>query len=171
MQLQWKKQQASDAENKIVNDKPTNDSLQTTNEGRVNNMGNENSETAKKEEGERSVNYKETISPEHNALCVEENLKRPVEKSITTSEDNPSTNEKSIKKSKKIGPTIPENLISQSVAGSGCLSFSFKKPKHDKTKNKLKDDNYSEDPNYQVWLPPEDQSGDGKTKLNEKYGY
>merc|ERR1711972_792695 len=155
--------QANDAENKIVNDNPTNDSLQTINEGRVNNMGQENSETAKKGKEERSVNYEKTISPEHNVPCVEEHLKRPVEKSLTTSEDNPSTNEKSIKKSKKIGPTIPENLISQSVAGSGCLSFSFKKPKHDKTKNKLEGDNYSEDPNYQVWLPPENQSGDGKT--------
>lgn len=28
------------------------------------------------------------------------------------------------------------------------------------------------DPEYdQVWLPPQDQTGDGKTKLNEKFGY
>lgn len=24
---------------------------------------------------------------------------------------------------------------------------------------------------YNMWVPPDDQSGDGRTKLNEKYGY
>ncbi|NXU59226.1 NADAP protein, partial [Turnix velox] len=28
-----------------------------------------------------------------------------------------------------------------------------------------------DDPDYCVWIPPEGQSGDGKTHLNEKYGY
>ncbi|KFV44646.1 Kanadaptin, partial [Gavia stellata] len=28
-----------------------------------------------------------------------------------------------------------------------------------------------DDPDYCVWIPPADQSGDGKTHLNEKYGY
>ncbi|XP_064621223.1 kanadaptin-like [Lineus longissimus] len=27
------------------------------------------------------------------------------------------------------------------------------------------------DPDYAVWMPPKDQSGDGKTSLNDKYGY
>lgn len=25
--------------------------------------------------------------------------------------------------------------------------------------------------NYSTWIPPQDQAGDGKTSLNEKYGY
>ena len=25
--------------------------------------------------------------------------------------------------------------------------------------------------NYATWLPPQDQTGDGRTKLNEKFGY
>ncbi|XP_062378622.1 kanadaptin [Sardina pilchardus] len=28
-----------------------------------------------------------------------------------------------------------------------------------------------DDPDYSVWVPPKDQSGDGRTHLNEKYGY
>ncbi|XP_015712997.1 kanadaptin isoform X1 [Coturnix japonica] len=29
----------------------------------------------------------------------------------------------------------------------------------------------ADDPDYCIWIPPADQSGDGKTHLNEKYGY
>lgn len=29
----------------------------------------------------------------------------------------------------------------------------------------------ADDPNYAVWLPPVNQSGDGKTALNDKFGY
>lgn len=28
-----------------------------------------------------------------------------------------------------------------------------------------------DDSKYAMWTPPEDQSGDGKTSLNRKYGY
>lgn len=28
-----------------------------------------------------------------------------------------------------------------------------------------------DDPDYCVWVPPEGQSGDGRTHLNDKYGY
>ncbi|XP_077990071.1 kanadaptin-like [Glandiceps talaboti] len=50
----------------------------------------------------------------------------------------------------------------------------------DKTKGKQKDkipakkkvvEQYDEDDTYSAWMPPEGQTGDGKTHLNEKYGY
>ncbi|KAH3699321.1 hypothetical protein DPMN_074277 [Dreissena polymorpha] len=41
-----------------------------------------------------------------------------------------------------------------------------------KSKRPKSDTGYSEDdPDYAVWLPPQNQSGDGKTHLNEKLGY
>lgn len=42
-----------------------------------------------------------------------------------------------------------------------------KSGKKSKTETGYKDN----DPDYAVWLPPENQSGDGKTHLNEKLGY
>ena len=58
------------------------------------------------------------------------------------------------------GKNIPKDtLVSQPVA---------KKQKRHTAPTQWEDAN---DPDYASWIPPEDQSGDGKTKLNEKYGY
>lgn len=40
-----------------------------------------------------------------------------------------------------------------------------------KTEGKITGDYNSTDPDYAVWIPPSDQTGDGKTSLNEKFGY
>ncbi|TRY77451.1 hypothetical protein TCAL_08013 [Tigriopus californicus] len=40
-----------------------------------------------------------------------------------------------------------------------------------KDEEKVQGDYDSSDPKYATWMPPEGQSGDGRTSLNEKYGY
>ncbi|GAB6031709.1 hypothetical protein CHUAL_009458 [Chamberlinius hualienensis] len=49
-----------------------------------------------------------------------------------------------------------------------------RKESQEKKVNKKAKLNYeydSENPDYHMWMPPDDQSGDGKTKLNERFGY
>ncbi|CAD1480159.1 unnamed protein product [Heterotrigona itama] len=45
-----------------------------------------------------------------------------------------------------------------------------KKPRLEQTKEMHCDEDVHAD-NYSTWVPPSDQAGDGKTSLNEKYGY
>ena len=61
-----------------------------------------------------------------------------------------------------LGPTLPFNMnksknISNTLEGI---------QKHKKSSPFKVVDN-----SYETWTPPPDQTGDGKTKLNEKYGY
>lgn len=43
--------------------------------------------------------------------------------------------------------------------------------RNEKALERTKAEYDASDPNYSVWVPPENQTGDGKTKLNEKLGY
>ncbi|XP_067420886.1 kanadaptin [Emydura macquarii macquarii] len=77
----------------------------------------------------------------------------------------------------------PENeyqvdLSQEKLQDAGCRKFEESPKKKMKAKGPsrlqqaLSSSQYPEDdPDYCVWMPPAGQSGDGKTHLNEKYGY
>lgn len=73
-----------------------------------------------------------------------------------------------------------------SEAAASCEEPSASKNENEKSRDKFKkkkapgpgkvplilSSKYPEDdPDYCVWVPPEGQSGDGRTHLNDKYGY
>ncbi|XP_039254169.2 kanadaptin-like [Styela clava] len=85
-------------------------------------------------------------------------------------------------KRKLLGPTLPPELKQQLIAeqeksserdieeDEGAPKPKRKRQRIRKAKPSSKVE-YSDDPNYSAWLPPEGQTGDGKTSLNEKLGY
>ena len=78
------------------------------------------------------------------------------------------------------GPTLPlaavlEQLQEDSdMLDTAAIDENKKRKLKDKaeTNKKVKSAEYdSADPDYAVWLPPDNQAGDGKTFLNAKFGY
>ncbi|XP_061172890.1 kanadaptin-like [Saccostrea echinata] len=78
------------------------------------------------------------------------------------------------------GPTMPPPELRGEDSIKGTVEENRKSEKQKKIKPlpkvkkqdvKLGSSYSSEDPDYAVWVPPENQSGDGKTFLNEKFGY
>lgn len=78
---------------------------------------------------------------------------------------------------KIIGPSLPPNVDLNEE--KDVVINKDKKRHRQKETRKVKgkipqkmDYDYDEsNPDYSVWVPPEGQTGDGRTKLNEKYGY
>jgi len=70
---------------------------------------------------------------------------------------------------------LQEEADAKERSSSGSVSGGGKRKGGEDERNGKKSkvgDGYSEDdPDYAVWLPPQGQSGDGKTHLNEKLGY
>lgn len=83
---------------------------------------------------------------------------------------------------------VEQNKDYQEIGGTAtsCEEPSASKNEYEKSRDELKkkkapgagrlpptlSSKYPEDdPDYCVWVPPEGQSGDGRTHLNDKYGY
>nr|XP_045583117.1 kanadaptin-like isoform X2 [Procambarus clarkii] len=94
-------------------------------------------------------------------ICERSNISK-----ISPSKDLSSENiqdSPSEKKLRIIGPSLPLHLAHLKT---GHQDRAGKRKKQEKSRK------YDEDnPNYDTWTPPQRQSGDGRTKLNEKLGY
>ncbi|XP_034283895.1 kanadaptin [Pantherophis guttatus] len=79
--------------------------------------------------------------------------------------------------SKHTSPLAHNSPVNEMQIKLEASEMPAEKPKNQKDSNKPKiqhslSSNYPEDdPDYCVWVPPEGQSGDGRTHLNAKYGY
>uniref|UniRef100_A0A670Y787 Solute carrier family 4 member 1 adaptor protein n=2 Tax=Pseudonaja textilis TaxID=8673 RepID=A0A670Y787_PSETE len=79
--------------------------------------------------------------------------------------------------SKHTSPLAHNSPVNELQIKLEASEMPAEKPKNQKVSSKPKiqhssSSNYPEDdPDYCVWVPPEGQSGDGRTHLNAKYGY
>ncbi|XP_065346068.1 kanadaptin [Cloeon dipterum] len=109
----------------------------------------------------------------------EEDVKE-VEKTESITDCEPESNAK-----RKLGPSIPAEMLAKyyevEYEDDEDLDEDYKGPKrqrvrtrHNKSnteKSKVKTHYDDESGDYSTWVPPKDQKGDGRTKLNDKLGY
>ncbi|XP_014253139.1 kanadaptin [Cimex lectularius] len=100
----------------------------------------------------------------HQPVKVNENKeenkngKEPTEKKLPENKTEDGTK-------KVIGPTLPPNLT---IVGDKIVEKVKKKPQKKKTEEHvITGEEYSNE----IWQPPKGQTGDGRTFLNDKYGY
>ena len=116
-------------------------------------------------------------------------INRSTAEELQKQQQNESVREVGIK-----GPTLPPPTSDESKSkdkhdndNNDEPVAKKKKKKHHRNKQRDKDDNLAEsdekqkvpgdyesadrDPKFATWLPPANQTGDGRTSLNDKYGY
>lgn len=111
-------------------------------------------------------------------LIEENNMKVPDDEEESIMEDDEmETDERD--QIKVIGPIIPEDVeisdVTENLNESKPNPLNQKKNveriERRKRAKKGAAGYNSSDPDYAMWLPPNNQTGDGKTHLNDKYGY
>ena len=81
---------------------------------------------------------------------------------------------KILRNKSQMGPSQEKSQASEAVCKESRETS--EEVKKTNTSSKLQQPFFSsqypdDDPDYCIWIPPADQSGDGKTHLNDKYGY
>lgn len=126
-------------------------------------MDNEEEDDDKEEENEDNVREKEE---EEDADVHKSECKKSTFKDETELNDSTKTDDK---------PCIMRNVNQETRKQNANIADDKKRKKDSKSekrkniKKQYDQDVHSED--YSTWIPPKDQSGDGRTNLNDKYGY
>ncbi|XP_069997060.1 kanadaptin isoform X3 [Penaeus vannamei] len=110
-------------------------------------------------ESERLTDTAKSNSSESEKNVPLQDSKGKIGTPSNTKEDTPPE-----KKQRMMGPALPPTLELVRAAQQEP-----KKPKRKREKKYLKFDEDS--PNYDNWVPPAQQTGDGRTSLNDKLGY
>jgi len=129
-----------------------------------NNMDNEEEEEEEeKEDEQKEDNFKRTKKEDADVHNNEYKKSTPYKE--TESNDSIKTDDKSCIMKNDNQETKKQNI---NVADKKRKKDS-KSEKWKNIKKQYDQDVHSED--YSTWVPPQDQSGDGRTNLNDKYGY
>ncbi|KAK8376160.1 hypothetical protein O3P69_008702 [Scylla paramamosain] len=121
--------------------------------------GEASSDELSKEIKEEASLFSKEEKPQHikSEASSGETLKRPKPQSQDSSTEQKDQPEK---KAKVLGPTLPPHLAHKTNPQNPAQPRKKEKRKYDE-----------DDPNYDTWVPPMHQSGDGRTSLNDRLGY